>query len=173
METTGRIDGFGTSGLRGKGFVTLQIPPHTVRYLEELQDKDVDIKIVRHRKKRSLNANSYAWVLIRQIANKIQATEDEVYQQLLRDYGQSTMVKVQKDVPFKDFYKYCDEAGTFYDKRDNKYYTFYRCYKGSSEMNTQEMARLIDGIIEEAKRLGLQVLTPDELRIIKDEWSVD
>ena len=47
----------------------------------------------------------------------------------------------------------------------------FRFWVGSSEYNTQEMSVLIDGIVQEAKQLGIETLTPMELARLKDEWA--
>ena len=38
-------------------------------------------------------------------------------------------------------------------------------------MNTKEFAHLVDGAIEEAKELGIQTDTPEQLARYKEEWS--
>ena len=38
-------------------------------------------------------------------------------------------------------------------------------------MNTKEMSKLIDGIVEEAKTLDIETMTPNELQILKEEWK--
>lgn len=43
--------------------------------------------------------------------------------------------------------------------------------KGSHEMDTKEMARLIDSTIVEAKELGIETLTCDELERMKASWK--
>lgn len=54
-------------------------------------DKDTiyDVKITKHREKRSLNANSYLWKLVTEIGNALSKSKEEVYLQMLIDYGQS------------------------------------------------------------------------------------
>ena len=38
-------------------------------------------------------------------------------------------------------------------------------------MDSAEMARLIDGAIEEARELGIETDTPEQLARYKEEWS--
>ena len=45
-----------------------------------------------------------------------------------------------------------------------------RAYYGSSQYNTKQMSRLIDMVVEGAKELGIETLTPEELARIKEEW---
>ena len=47
------------------------------------------------RKKRSLDANAYFWVLVGKIADKLRASKDEIYFEMLKKYGQSITVTVR------------------------------------------------------------------------------
>lgn len=47
----------------------------------------------------------------------------------------------------------------------------YNVYKPSSEMNTYEMSKLIDGTVEEAQSMGIETLSPDELEHLKAMWG--
>lgn len=42
---------------------------------------------------------------------------------------------------------------------------------GSSSYDTKEMSRLIDYIADEAKGLGIETMTPDELAQLKAAWD--
>lgn len=118
--------------------------------------------------KRSLNANNYAWQLINDIANELRASKDEIYLKMLKRYGQSTMISVIAEADISEFVKYYEEAGESY--LNGKLFKHYRVYKGSSEFGTQEMSILIDGIVSEAKALGIQTETPAELARLKSLW---
>lgn len=50
---------------------------------------------------------------------------------------------------------------------------FFRIYRGSHTYDTKEMSILIDGTVQEAKDLGIETMTPDELDRIKQEWGVN
>lgn len=52
-----------------------------------------------------------------------------------------------------------------------KLFNHYLVIKGSSDYDTAEMASFIDGIVSEAKELGIETLTPDELERMKQAWS--
>jgi hypothetical protein len=128
-------------------------------------------KIDHYKKKRSLNANSYAWVLITEIANKLRASKDEVYLQMLKRYGQSSIVSVVEEaVPvFMKSVKYAEEFGK--GMTNGKEFTHIKVYMGSSEMDTKEMAILIDGIVSEAEGLGIPTITPTEVQKLKEQWG--
>jgi hypothetical protein len=48
-----------------------------------------------------------------------------------------------------------------------KQFTHYTVVRGSHTYNTKEMSILIDGTVQEAKALGIETLTPDELLKLK------
>jgi hypothetical protein len=127
------------------------------------------IKIDRYKAKRSLNATNYAWKLITDIGNATQQSKEDVYFLMLKRYGQSEMVSVVADVPVQHYFKHYEEAGESTLK--GKLFKHYRVYKGSSEFDTKEMSIFIDGIVSEAKELGIETMTPNELAKMKSLWG--
>lgn len=134
------------------------------------QDRERLFEVKEYRQKRSLTANAYYWVLVNEIANRLRKSNDEVHLQLLKDYGQSRVMSVLADVPIDRYIKYFEQVGT--GEVNGKVFNHYRVFMGSSEMDSREMAILIDGTVQEAQQLGIVTLTPDEianLRGLKDE----
>ena len=127
------------------------------------QDKLFEIKI--KKQKRSLTQNAYAWELIGKLADKLRMSKDDVYFQMLKDYGQSEIVSLLAPVSLDGFVKYYEKIGV--GKVNNKEFNHYKIFKGSSEFDSKEMAIFIDGIIQECKQLDIETLTPDELAKIK------
>ena len=139
-------------------------------YIDSLQDdKQYSLTIKEHKKRRSLNANALCWKLCTEIANVLRSDKDSIYIEMLKRYGQSELVSVRADIDITGYFKYYDVFGTGYV--NDKAFTHYRVYKGSSEYDTQEMSILLDGIVSEAKNLDIAVLTEDELRLIKTDWQ--
>jgi len=121
-----------------------------------------------HRKNRSIKANAYAWALCTKIADKLNSSKDEIYLKLLQRYGQSFEVNVSEDVPeekIAETMKYYEKIGQRNGSR------IYRVYKGTSEYDSREMSVFIDGIISEAKEIGVPVLSEEEVENIKKEWD--
>ena len=46
-----------------------------------------------------------------------------------------------------------------------------RLYYGSSTYNTKQMSRLLDAVIADCKEQGIDVATPAELALLKEEWG--
>lgn len=133
------------------------------------QDKNKKFEIKEYHKKRSLNANAYAWALIGKIADVLRSSKDEIYLEMLKKYGQSEIVSVLSDINVTGYFKYFEIIATV--KLQGKDFTHYKVFKGTSEYNTAEMAVFIDGVISEAEGLGIDTLPPDEVNKIKSLWG--
>jgi hypothetical protein len=129
------------------------------------QDRDKFFDIEEHHEKRSLTANSYAWKLITMIADALRADKNDVYIEMLKRYGQSAVVAVREDIKPVGFFKYFEILTT------RNGYNHIKVYKGSSEYDSREMAVLIDGIISEAKEMGIETLPPREVERLKEMWK--
>lgn len=171
IELTGKLIDCNIDFVSGQPKLTLAVNEKDalLQSYDDLKDKELSIKITQFRKKRSLNANNYAWKLITEIGNIQRLSKEEVYLNMLRDYGQSDMISVIAEVPINDYVKYYDEAGE--STLNGKLFKHYKCYKGSSEFDSLEMSIFIDGIVQEAKQLGIQTETPDEIARLKALWG--
>lgn len=134
-------------------------------------DKDTiyDVKINKHREKRSLNANAYLWKLVTEIGNILNKSKEEVYLQMLIDYGQSEMVSILSEIDVKGYFKYYKLAGT--SILNGKEFNHYKIYKGSSEYDTKEMSILLEGVVQEAKNLGIKTKEDYEIEKLIEEWD--
>ena len=132
--------------------------------------KSGEYEITKAKKKRSLNANNYAWQLITQIGNVLRLSKEDVYFDMLKQYGQGGAISVEERFAdnFKRTYEYHESLGT--SKLNGKTFEHFRFWVGSSQYNTEEMSILIDGIVQEAEQLDIETLTPEELERMKCEW---
>ncbi len=126
-------------------------------------------EIEQKRKKRSNDANALCWKLCTEIANVLRAEKESIYVDMLKRYGQSDIVSVVSSVDVKGYFKYYDEFGKGYVK--DKEFTHYKVYKGSSEYDVREMQILLDGIVDEAKALGIEVISESERALLLADWS--
>jgi hypothetical protein len=130
-----------------------------------VQDKEKVFEIKDYKVKRSLDSNAYAWQLINKVGNKLHKSKEEVYLQMLKDYGQSEIIKIKNVVNPSDYFKYYEQV----NEKDN--YIYYKIFKGSSNFNSKEMSIFIDGIVETAKELDIETMTPNEIANLKSLWS--
>lgn len=135
-------------------------PLQLIQYLYN-QERDKIFELKEQKAKRSLSQNAYAWKLINELANKVGISKDDMYMKMLRSYGQSEVISMLSSINPNGYFKYFDAIGT--GAINNKEFTHYRIYKGSSEYDSKEMTILIDGIIQECESVGIPTLTKNEI----------
>lgn len=174
METTGRIEGITKDWKSDKliiSFLVDSIPTD----LEDLQNKNLDVVAKPHREKRSLNANAYFHVLSGKIAEKLGTSLTHEKNRIIREYGQYEVIDgMIPTLTAKEKYedKMLDIEGVHLKVVERPGGTVKMAVmRGSHTYNTAEMSRLIDATVEEAKELGIETLTPDQLERMKASWT--
>ena len=154
---------------RGTWLSILVDSPETAKQYCENQEpgKKYVAELKEYRKKRSLDANAYCWVLIGQLAAKLRITPLEVYREAIRAIGGNYYVTPIKNDAVPRYRQICEEMGD--SKLDG--YTNVISYYGSSEYDTRQMSRLIDLIVMECKEQGIETMTPRELALLKEGWK--
>lgn len=172
MESTGTIQSM-ARGMGGELLLTLSIPFAHIEEIKKLEHENLDVKIGKHREKRSLSSNAYAWVLITKIAQCMRPplNKQDVYIEMLKRYGQGDIVTIQKERVENVLraFDYCEHKGS--GTVNGKAFEHYMVYVGSSQYSTKEMSIFIDGIVQEAKELDIETLTPDELKKMAEAWG--
>lgn len=139
-------------------------------------DKLWDIK--EHKAKRSLNQNSYYWALLAKVAEKSSISRNRCHNEMLASYGQDEYVDdrlVYVTIPDNEkAEREAMEAETYHlrptssvmDGNDGILYRVWVMLRGSHTYNTAEMRRLLEGMIDEAKQLGIETLPEEELEML-------
>lgn len=147
-------------------------------YLHKHEGKTFTVEIKEKRKGRSLDANAYCWVLCDKIAGQkgLMVKKMDVYKQAVRDYGVTRMAAFETDKLPQMLQAWCalgygNDADVLGPSREHPDYTFVRLYLGSSQYDSKEMSVFLDGIIADAKDLGIQTETPDEVARMKATWG--
>ena len=146
-----------------------------INEFSKLEDKLLDgyTLTVKKTKKRSLNANNYMWQLCDKIAYKIKTTKEDVYRHAVREVGAwfDTSCDADKADELCKAWE-TNGVGWFAEPilMGNRIASI-RLYKGSSVYSTPEMARLVDFIVESAKELGIETMTPDEIKHLEQLWN--
>lgn len=141
--------------------------------IDKIKDQDLDIKIAKHREKRSLDANGYFWVMCGKLADKLNKTNIELYKDYIRDYGCYRTIQVNNNAvnTITAIWK-SKGVGWIVEKVDERYgFTTLNIYYGSSTFSTKQMSRLIDGLVQDCKAQGIETLTPKELEEIINNWE--
>lgn len=140
-------------------------------------EKSVKISITQWRDMRSLNANSYCWVLMDKIAEKLKTTKEDVYLEIIKRVGVFEILPIREGVVERFVSRWnskglgwvCDNLG---DCKTLRGYVNIVAYYGTSTYDTKEMSRFIDEVVQSAKELKIETKTPNEIAELKSLWSV-
>lgn len=142
--------------------------------IKELPDitKPVMVEITPVKKKRSLNANAYAWALMDKIAKVVQSTKEEIYKHAIKEVGVFTDIAVRAE-GYNKLKTEWERKGIGYLTEiisETSFVVDCRMYYGSSTYNSSEMARLIDWIVDEAESLGIETITSKDRGLLIEAW---
>lgn len=143
---------------------------------EELQKGNkLSMELGKIKKRRSLDANSYAWVLMNKIAEALGSTKEEVYKEIIKRVGQFEIIPIKNEVVDRWLENWrskglgwqCEVFG------DSKFrgYTNVVSYFGSSVYDTKEMSVLLNEIVSECKNLGIETETEENIKSLIKEWG--
>lgn len=130
-------------------------------------------------KRRSLSANNYFYLLCTKIAEKLRISLNEVHNQMLSRYGYPEFIddkvvyfilpdKIDVNKLEGVHLKPTSKTQVLDNGDLNRVYLVMR---GSHTFNSSEMARLIDGVISEAKELGIETITVTEKDKMLEQWA--
>lgn len=154
--------------------VTLQIDA-TPQDIEKMSGKDLSVELKQYREKRSLDANAYYWLLVGKLAQVLNQTNQFIHNDMLRKYGEIEIIDgkpiyiVLPDTETAE--EKANEADTYHIKptsqvkigNDGRMYRTYMMLRGSSDYDTKEMSRLINGLAEECQNLGIETMTSEQM----------
>ena len=170
-----------TYDMEGNAQIHIDIPkskiPDMETYLKKMKpEKKYAVDMKEYRKKRSLDANSYCWVLLQKLAEKLHTTKEELYVEKVRSIGPFEVVPLKIGKAAQRWIKNWKEKvlGWYAEPmRESKIdgYVNVICYYGSSVYDTVEMSRLIDEIVNDCRDMGIETIPPDELNDMMKRWG--
>lgn len=139
--------------------------------------KKLDVDIKKHRKRRSLDANGYCWILADEIAKKIGNTKEFVYREAIKQVGDFEILPIKNEVVDK-WIRNWESKGLGWqsevlDKSKLEGYTNTINYFGSSTYDTKQMSVLLEEIVFQAKELGIETITPREKEELIRKWEAN
>lgn len=146
-------------------------------YIDSLEeDKDYKIEVRDFKKKRSLSANAYFWVMISDLAEKIRIPKEEIYREYIRQIGGNceTMRMKTDAIPyFMD--KWAEgHIGRFVDVIEDYSDGFSDIivYYGSSDYDRTQMSWLIEMCKQDCAEQGIKTYDDEELERLCAEWGI-
>jgi hypothetical protein len=137
-------------------------------------DKVWEAVISVKRKKRSLDANAKAWLLLGQIAEELSKetpiSAEEIYKRMIPDISKGEIIPIRNEAVETWIYNWEHKPSTkigwiskSLGKSKIEGYTNTINWFGSSCFDTIEMHKLLTLIVQECKQLDIETLSPAEL----------
>lgn len=126
-------------------------------------------------KGRSLDANAYCLVLLDRLAAYHGVHKQDVYRQEIRNIGGVSEVLCLREKAAETFCRGWESNGigwmTDIGPSKIKGCVNVTVWYGSSIYDTEQMARLIDAVVQDCKAVGIETLTPRELAALVSRWG--
>lgn len=148
----------------------------TMNWMANMEEgKEYGLSLDLFKKKRSLDANAYCWVLIGKLANVLNQPKTQIYRELVKDIGDNYDTVCVKNEALESLCARWEahglgwQAERFPSKLNGC--TNVNLYYGSSEYDSRQMSRLVDAVIAECRENKISVETPEEIARLKEEWQ--
>ena len=159
----------------GGWLLTIRTNENVGGLFDELHECDVDVAVKKYRKKRSLDANAYCWVLLDRLAAHYGISKQEVYRQEIRNIGGVSDVLCLREKAADAFCRSWERNGIGWMAETCpsklKGCVTVTVWYGSSTYDTEQMSRLIDTIVQDCKAAGIETMTPAELDALVSRWG--
>ena len=187
MNIIGKLLPLRVNYATGKSTILIQTAADVAHDYEELKNKEnLLITIKEYKKRRTLDANSYYWVLISKLARVLKTSNSELHNLMLARYGVNEIIdgglmriplpeseETEKKVKTSEYY-HLRPTTEIRSGKDGKDYRTYIMMKGSHSYDTKEMADLISGLISECREAGIsdnEIATPDEKAQLQEKYG--
>ena len=158
-----------------KYIVSISLSSDFADEFDRLYGKDLDIEIKVHRERRSKDANAYMWVLCEKLARAHGIAKEDIYRESVRRMGVYEPLPIKEDAVEKFSVEWGRRGTGWFCERTDKSktagYVLLFAYYGSSTYNTEEMSRLINGLVEDCIAAGIPTDPREELDRILAEWD--
>ena len=144
--------------------------------LIDIVPEQYEVEFKKIRKKRSLDSNGYFWQMVGKIAQATKTkSKEDIYRSYIRETGAYEIIPIREDA-LERWNQIWESKGEGWVTEDigpcknTKGYHNVKCYYGTSVYSTEEMAHLIDLVVQDAKELGIETMTPEEIERMKSLW---
>lgn len=171
----------------GDALLMLTIPKDQKRLYEDIRTfENEELKVITidyFKEKRSRDANSGFWLMCDRIAKKLGNTKDNIYVEMVKKYGVFDDLIITTEawpvyekrhndsssVKFSKGYSLCDVVESY--SKGGQEWVKVRSYPGTSVYSKEDFKPLLDGVIEEAKELGIPFFSREELDQMLLVWE--
>jgi len=176
VEFVGKFRDVSRDLFSGKCQIVFDADDINLEDINAIKDEEqLRITVKKYRKKRSLDANSFYWVLVGKVAESLQISKPHCHNMMLARYGQTEFFGDQvaytmlpdTEVVTKRMEQMQEShfAPTSQRKMgsDGVMYRAWKLLKPSHEYDSKEFSILLEGLIDEAKSIGVETIPKQEL----------
>ena len=168
LDTTGTIEDIAIDYKTNKAKISLLLDTRQLDIVEELKKENkLNIEVKKYRKKRSLNANSYFWQLLQELCELVELDTIEEYRQFKIET--ENIKTFEKMWTRQGIAWFCEIADTTYI--EDTEFKIINAYYGSSSFDSKQMARLIDGVVQDCKPYGIEIKPQEEINSLLRSWE--
>ena len=154
------------------GGAVIQLTVPLGYHLNDLDPTFDYVEIKKQPRKRSNNANAALWKMLTEMAAKQSATKEELYIKALQDYGK---VVEHLAVPESSVERISGQFRHVVNRGkvtlNGKENVHLECYYGSSRYTKDEFQPLLQGVIDDAKEMGIEFVSAEERDRLLEEWE--
>lgn len=126
------------------------------------QDKEQLFEIKKHSEKRNKKQNSKYWKLLFEISLATKVGIEEIHFDMLKNYSTRYEALIPAEAKIRGIEYY--EKKSRIRSENGKEFDVYHIYTPSHELNKREFAILLKGVCQECRQLGIETLSPDEIK---------
>ena len=178
MQTTAIMTDINLDLKTRKPKISLLLDTKDINVIEQLKSEEkLNIELKKYRKKRSLDANAYCWVLCDKIAKELckdgtVITKEKIYQDMILQIGTFQPLIIEERA-YENFKRIWEKQGLGFliqeVSRKDKCVKVH-CYYGSSTYDSKEMSLLIELLVESAKGLNIETKPQAEIQSLLEQW---
>lgn len=146
-----------------------------IKNFDEIQNGiELDLEVSKHKRKRGLDANAFAWVLMGKLQEATGIEKTIIYKETIKNIAPYETLPVKNEAVERFINAWSRNGlGWVCDTLKSKLegYTNVLAYYGSSTFTTKQMSRFIDALIFECEQFGIETKTKEEIDSLLKEWD--
>ena len=155
---------------------SIRVIAEVASYIDSLEDaKQYVMTIKEKKKKRSLDANSYFWLLCDKLAEKTRISKTEIYRSYVKEIGGVSDTVCVLDKAVDKLCETWEQNGLGWQtdcyKSKMQGCTNVVLYYGSSTYDSKQMSHLIELISQDCLINDIELLPPEQLQALNSEWG--
>lgn len=147
-------------------------------YADQYGEREIELSISLPKRRRSLTANAYAWVLIGKLAAVLRQGKTDIYRAAIREIGGNYDIVRIKAQAVETFCRAWEKDGCGWMTETlgavcerGELWVDVIAYYGSSAYDSRQMATLIEYLVTECKEQGIETMPPREQADILKRWA--